>query len=66
VKLHVNDGTDDAVFVLFDNDMRHLLDVQCSVLVAAAKVLFCLFYVYFFVRVGCIVFDNSLMPWSLV
>lgn len=37
VKLHVNDGTDDAVFVLFDNDMRHLLDIQCSVLVAAAK-----------------------------
>lgn len=37
VKVHVTDGTDEAVFVLFDSDVSYLIEKQCSVLVAAAK-----------------------------
>lgn len=38
MKVHVTDGTDEAVFVLFDSDVSYLIEKQCSVLVAAAKV----------------------------
>lgn len=38
VKVHVTDGTDEAVFVLFDSDVSYLIEKQCSVLVATAKV----------------------------
>lgn len=38
IKLRVDDGTGDSVFVLFDSDVHYLLEKQCSVLVANAKV----------------------------
>lgn len=37
VKVHVTDGTAEAMFVLFDSDVNYLIEKQCSVLVAAAK-----------------------------
>jgi len=38
VKVHVTDGTNDFVFVLFGSDMNYLIEKQCLVLVSAAKV----------------------------
>ncbi|GAU29161.1 hypothetical protein TSUD_275800 [Trifolium subterraneum] len=38
VKLRVDDGSGQAVFVVFDNDMNHLLGKHCHELVAASKV----------------------------
>ncbi|XP_024628783.1 replication protein A 70 kDa DNA-binding subunit C [Medicago truncatula] len=37
IKLRVDDGTGDSVFVLFDSDVHYLLEKQCSVLVAKSK-----------------------------
>ncbi|GAU25697.1 hypothetical protein TSUD_266240 [Trifolium subterraneum] len=37
VKLRVDDGSGQAVFVVFDNDMNHLLGKHCHELVAASK-----------------------------
>lgn len=37
VKLCVSDGTDDAVFVVFDGDMHLLVGVPCTNLVSSAK-----------------------------
>lgn len=38
LKLCVNDGADDAVFVVFDGDVHALIGVPCTTLVSAAKV----------------------------
>jgi hypothetical protein len=40
VKLKVDDGTAQAVFVVFDSDMSVLVGTACHELVASAKVLF--------------------------
>lgn len=37
IKLRVDDGTGDSVFVLFDNDAHHLLEKPCSMLVSNSK-----------------------------
>lgn len=47
VKLNVSDATSVAVFVMFDGDMKNLLDLPCSSLVFVAKVcLLLLVYLY--------------------
>jgi hypothetical protein len=37
-KLRVSDGTDDAIFVLFDTDMQYLLKKECAAILSSTKV----------------------------
>jgi len=55
VKLCVSDGTDDAVFVVFDGDMHLLVGVPCTNLVSSAKVSIFLLFVCLFVYGGLLV-----------
>jgi hypothetical protein len=55
VKLIVEDGTGDAIFVLFDNDVHYLLEKQCASLVANSKVcpIFCVSVIFWLYDILC-------------
>jgi len=58
VKVHVTDGTGEAVFVLFDSDVNYLIEKQCYVLVDVAKVSYLFYGMVSKYSLSCCVLDD--------